>query len=109
MSEAKFDRDRRTALKVALTTVAVVPLGTLLATRSATGGDLPPLSEDDTSAKALAYVHDASKAAASRKEGQFCKNCNLIQSKQGTWRPCSIFPGKGVNENGWCKAWVGRG
>lgn len=43
-----------------------------------------------------------------RRDGQFCENGNLIQSKQGDWRPCSIFPGKLVNENGWCKAWVGR-
>jgi hypothetical protein len=21
-------------------------------------------------------------------------------------RQCAIFPGKGVNENGWCSAWV---
>ena len=53
--------------------------------------------------------YDASTAPADkRKPGTFCKNCNLIQSKEGEWRPCSIIPGKAVNENGWCIAWVGR-
>jgi hypothetical protein len=22
------------------------------------------------------------------------------------WRPCNIFPGKLVNNNGWCAAWA---
>ena len=86
-----------------------VPLATLMGSRSAVAGELPRLSLDDRSAKALSYVHDASQApAGKRKDGTFCKNCNLIQSAEGEWRPCSIFPGKAVNANGWCAAWVGR-
>jgi hypothetical protein len=109
MSESNFDQQRRMVLKLAVTGVAAVPLGTLVAQGSAWGGELQHLSEEDPTAKALNYVHDAKDApVVKRKEGTYCKNCNLIQSQQGQWRPCSIFPGKTVNENGWCAGWVGR-
>ncbi|MBL8242552.1 MAG: high-potential iron-sulfur protein, partial [Rhodanobacteraceae bacterium] len=36
-----------------------------------------------------------------------CANCNLVQGNDGdALRPCSIFPGKGVNAKGWCAAYV---
>ena len=41
-----------------------------------------------------------------RKPDEFCHNCNLVRSDSGQLRQCAIFPGKGVNENGWCSAWV---
>ena len=110
MSKARTDKGRRRVLKLALSSVAAVPLSSLLVQRQAWAGDLKQLSEDDSQAKALQYVHDASKSTnPKRQDNQFCKNCNLIQSTSGEWRPCSIFPGKAVNENGWCAAWVGRG
>ena len=109
MSKSNVDKQRRTMLKLVVTSATVVPLSSLVLSRNAWSGDLPRLSEDDSVAKALSYVHDAAAApAGKRKDGQFCKNCNLIQSRQGEWRPCSIFPGKAVNENGWCAGWVGR-
>jgi hypothetical protein len=110
MSESRFDNQRRNVLKLAVTAVAVVPLSSLLVQRKAWSGELPHLSEDDPTARAWTYVHDANDAPGDkRKEGTFCRNCNLIQSREGQWRPCSIFPGKAVNENGWCAGWVGRG
>ena len=110
MSRAITDKSRRRVLKLALSGVAVVPLSALVLNRQAWAGELPHLSEDDATAKALSYVHDASTSKdPKRGENQLCKNCNLIQSKEGEWRPCSVFPGKAVNENGWCAAWVGRG
>lgn len=109
MSSSKIDEGRRRALKIALQSVTVVSIGSLGLQHRAWSEDLPHLEEADPTAKALDYVHSADAAPAGmRKDGQYCKNCNLIQSKQGEWRPCSIFPGKAVNENGWCKAWVGR-
>ncbi|MCC5853104.1 MAG: high-potential iron-sulfur protein, partial [Alkalimonas sp.] len=39
-------------------------------------------------------------------EGQYCHNCNLIQGEDADWRPCAIFPGKLVANEGWCAAWV---
>lgn len=109
MSESNVDQQRRTVLKLAFTGVAAVPLGTLIAHGNAWGGELPHLSEDDPTARALNYTHDANNAPVDkRRDGTYCKNCNLIQSREGQWRPCSIFPGKAVNENGWCAGWVGR-
>ena len=107
MSDTHVDKDRRKALKIALTGIAVVPLSGLLLNSRADAGDLPPVAEDDPAAKGLGYVHDATKSDnPKRKPDQFCKNCNLIRSDSGEWRACQIFPGKGVNENGWCSAWV---
>ena len=28
------------------------------------------------------------------------------QAAEGEWRPCSLFPGKAVNANGWCASWT---
>lgn len=59
------------------------------------------LDPENPQAKALQYVHK------SAKEGQKCSNCALIQGADGdAWRPCSIFPGKLVNSEGWCAAWA---
>lgn len=107
MSQSQPDKGRRQALKLALTGITAVPLANLLLYSRAYAADLPPLSEDDPAAKGLGYVHDASKATDPKhKPNQFCKNCNLVRSDSGELRQCAIFPGKGVNENGWCTAWV---
>ena len=109
MSSSNVDYRRRKVLKLAVTGITAVPLSGLMLPNSARSAELPRLSEDDSTAKALKYVHDAASAPADkRKEGSLCKNCNLIQSTEGEWRPCSLFPGKAVNENGWCLGWVGR-
>ena len=107
MSQSQFDKDRRKVLKLALSGAAVVPLSSLLLPSQVSAGDLPPVDESDPAAVGLSYVHDATKSTnPKRKDNQFCSNCNLIRSEAGTWRQCAIFPGKGVNENGWCSAWV---
>jgi hypothetical protein len=72
---------------------------------------LPHLEEGDPAAKALGYVHDVArvdpKANPTFKAGSNCANCLQLQGNPGdTWRPCTIFPGKLVNANGWCKVWV---
>ena len=109
MSDEKIDKQRRNVLKVAVTGAVAVPLGSLLLHGSAHSSEMPQLSEDDPVARGLGYVHDASTAPADkRKDGTYCKNCNLIQAQEGEWRPCSIIHGKAVNETGWCVAWVGR-
>jgi hypothetical protein len=106
MKEERPDQTRRTLVKTVVATAALVPLGGL-AIRGARAEEMPRLSEDDPAAKALQYVHDAGASDnPKRKPDQFCKNCNLIRSESGTWRPCQLFPGKAVNENGWCVGWV---
>jgi hypothetical protein len=82
--------------------------------REAQAQGLPQVSEDDPTAKAMKYTHDASTVdAASRTnpaEVQHCSNCALIQGEDGAeWRPCAIFPGKSVNANGWCSVWAPKG
>ena len=69
--------------------------------------DLPKLAEDDAMAQAMKYTHDASTVdAASRANpapDQSCANCALVQGDEtAAWRPCQIFPGKLVNNKGWC-------
>jgi hypothetical protein len=59
------------------------------------------LDPQNPQAKALQYTHK------SEKPEQNCSNCALIQGNDGeAWRPCSIFPGKLVNSEGWCAAWA---
>ena len=107
MSQSQLDKGRRMVLKLVLSGAAVVPLSSLLLHSRARAEDLPPLSEDDPAAKGLGYVHDATTTTnPKRKPDQFCKNCNLVRSDSGRWRQCAIFPGKSVDENGWCSAWV---
>ena len=103
----KFDPRRRQVLSAGAAAAVAVPV-TLFLGRDVQAGDLPQLSEDDGAAKALGYLHDASKVTnPARKEGAICGNCNLYQG-EAEWGPCSVFPGKSVAKAGWCLAWVGR-
>ena len=109
MSQTSTDLQRRRVLALAAASVVAVPLASLATRGSAIASELPRLSEDDPTAKALSYVHDAANAqAGKRKDGTYCKNCNLIKGNEGAWRGCAICPGKAVNADGWCAGWVGR-
>lgn len=105
-------KTRREFLKVAAIGAAVIPAGSaVLRSAPAAADELPRLSLDDPAAVALGYVHDVADVDKSRfprfEEGQLCSNCNLISGDAGAdWRPCSIFPGKLVANDGWCSAWV---
>ena len=75
------------------------------------GSELPHLAESDPQASALGYKNDAKqvdrKKFANYQPGQTCAGCQQFQAKdKGVWQPCAIFPGKSVNANGWCSAWV---
>jgi hypothetical protein len=103
---------RRRALFTMVAAIACTPLIKLIPGNQAIAAELlPHLAEDDPTAKALNYHHDATAAPRVDKSGvaakdQFCHNCALIQSDSGDWRPCQIFPGKAVNANGWCSSWT---
>jgi len=78
--------------------------------------EMEKLEESDPTAQSLAYVHDASDVDASQQsryeEGQNCANCSLYtpdSSSEEEWGGCAIFPGKLVNANGWCSAYVPAG
>jgi len=92
--------NRRQFLGSAAAIVALSPplLGTA---RLAVAADAPRLDPNDPQAKALAYVHESSKA------GNACANCQLYSgAADAAWGPCAIFPGKQVAGAGWCSAWV---
>jgi len=106
MVDEKFSRRR--LLQGALAGLAAVPAATLIG-REAAAAEL--LSENDATAKSLAYVGDAGKvnpkANPTYKPGQSCANCIQFTGKAGAADgPCNIFPGKLVKAKGWCKVWV---
>lgn len=79
---------------------------------------MPKLEESDAMAQALGYKHDASDVnfeqfpsrADQASANEFCKNCVHYQAAPDVqWAPCTIFPGKLVNADGWCSAWVAAG
>ncbi len=91
---------RRQALKLAGGATAIVPLA-MVSGRQAFAADMVQVDPEDANAKALEFVH-----ARSNPEQQ-CKNFQLDSGEDGAdWGPCNIFPGKVVNEEGWCKSWV---
>lgn len=89
------------------------PVGCVVLESAALAQDeVPHVSLDDPTAKALYYVEDATKVdksnpmAVNYKEGQHCANCVQLQGEEGVaWRPCNLFPGKLVSASGWCSAW----
>jgi hypothetical protein len=110
MPDKSINKSRRQAVRMVLASIASVPLINLVNVAAAQAEDLPHLSEDDPQAKALSYAHDATQANRVEKQGvaadeQFCHNCQFVQTAEGEWRPCLLFPGKAVNENGWCMSW----
>ncbi len=111
MTDRPHDPRRRRVLATAVAAVAAVPFANGLLARQGWAADLPHLSEDDPTASALKYRHDAADAPRSKKSGvaagdQYCHNCRFIQGDSGQWRGCDIFPGKAVNADGWCTSWL---
>lgn len=109
---SEMNKSRRDAVKLMLGGLAAVPVLNLVGMTSVQAADLPHVDPaTDPTAKALKYVHDATTATRPDKAGtpganQNCANCQFIQAAEGEWRPCSLFPGKAVNANGWCASWT---
>lgn len=71
--------------------------------------EAPKVDEQDPTAKAVAYVHDASQTSnPAFKAGSNCANCALYKTPDADWGPCVLFPGKAVAGKGWCQAWAAR-
>ncbi|MFT5449190.1 MAG: hypothetical protein ACI9DC_004379 [Gammaproteobacteria bacterium] len=99
---------RRRFVKVTLAgAVAVLTVGV---SRSLAAADLPRLDEGDASAKALAYVHNASTVGSDLRadKSHLCGNCRFYTNADQAWGPCNLFPGKAVAAAGWCRGWVAR-
>jgi hypothetical protein len=109
-----MNKSRRDAMKVMLGGLATVPLLNLVGMASAYAEDLPHVDPaTDPTAQALKYHQDAAtadRAAAARPglppDQQHCANCQFVLADSGEWRPCSLFPGKAINQNGWCASWT---
>ena len=103
----KFDESRRHLLKRVSLGVALSPIAGV-ALRTAWAADLPLVTEDDPTAKALKYVPDASKASGD-KPGSHCGDCKLFQGAPNAAQgPCLLFPGKAVKATGWCSSWTAK-
>ncbi|HEY3808763.1 MAG TPA: high-potential iron-sulfur protein [Steroidobacteraceae bacterium] len=104
---APLNRERRALLRRLALGLAVAPAAAAVF-RPARGADkLPMLSESDPAAKAEQYVEDASRAKGAQ-SGALCSNCSIYDGAQGADAgTCTLFPGKLVKANGWCKSWSG--
>ena len=102
MSKEQDIESRRRFLKVAAgTAAAAMVVGSL--PRFARAADLPAVTDADPTAKALAYVEDASKSTnAKYVKGDDCTNCQFYSGGPTGRGPCQLFPGKSVNAKGWC-------
>ncbi len=79
------------------------------------GAALPHVVAGDPVAAALAYVENAASVDPKKnpnfKPGQKCSNCLQSKGKGNdgdAWIGCTLFPGKAVSAQGWCKAYVVR-
>jgi hypothetical protein len=69
------------------------------------------VNEKDSMAVALGYVADAkrvdTKTSPTYQPGSNCSGCSWYHGKAGdpAGGPCSFFPGRSVDANGWCRMW----
>jgi hypothetical protein len=104
---------RRSFIKAMVVGAAALPLAVQTA-RRATGADAPPvLDVNDPTAKALAYVADASSVDVRNypkyQPGQKCSNCSLWQGEPtDKLGGCELVLGQYVLSTGWCKAWEAK-
>jgi hypothetical protein len=110
---SKINQSRRDAVKLMLGGLATVPLMNLVGMAAAHAEELPHVDASHPMYGPLKYAEnaaDADRAGAARPglppEEQHCANCQFVMADSGEWRPCSLFTGYAVNENGWCASWT---
>jgi uncharacterized low-complexity protein len=97
----QFYLSRRSIIKTFASATLMAPL-----IHQAVAEDVALLSEEDTAAKAMHYVSDASRAKGA-KPGSKCANCSLYAGdSKATQALCGLFGNKQVLANGWCEAWT---
>ncbi|MEY6433404.1 high-potential iron-sulfur protein [Thioalkalicoccus limnaeus] len=114
MSDKPICKSRRDAMKMMLGGFAAIPVINLVGLGNVQASDLPPVDPaTNPIAIALKYVHDAteSERESYNRPGapaneQTCANCAFDMASEGEWRPCSLFPGMAIHENGWCTSWA---
>lgn len=104
-----FSKSRRGMLKKSALGIGAVLAPALIPWATSQAGDLPRVSEDDETAKALHYVHDATKSEKRSSNDQWCQNCRYFKGdKNSEWERCDLFPGKVVSAQGWCNVWAAK-
>ncbi|MCB1743361.1 MAG: high-potential iron-sulfur protein [Gammaproteobacteria bacterium] len=95
---------------VTLTLAGVAASQLPLGAREASAAELPPLSPDDTTAKALGYTPDASTVSVETRGGadHMCMHCRFFTPIDEATGSCSLFPGRSVAGKGWCRSWVAK-
>jgi hypothetical protein len=106
MMDKKFPR--RALLKGALAGLAAIPIVAIATRAEAAAAKVDP---NDAQAKSLGYIVDTTKVDAKanpmHKPEQKCSSCVQYQGKAtDAAAPCTIFAGKLVEGNGWCKVWA---
>ena len=102
-----IDESRRELLRKVALGMAFIPIAGV-SVPTAFAADLPLVTADDPTAKALKYVSDASKATDA-KPGSKCATCALYQGGGGSAQGgCLLFPGKAVKATGWCSSWTAK-
>jgi hypothetical protein len=101
---------RRSFIKAMVVGAAVAPLAVQPARRATAADTTPVLDVNDPTAKALAYVADASSVDVKNypkyQPGQKCSNCSLWQGEPtDKLGGCELVLGQYVLGTGWCKAW----
>ncbi|MCB1693080.1 MAG: high-potential iron-sulfur protein [Pseudomonadales bacterium] len=87
--------------------LALIPLVNLPVTARAA----EKVTEDDPTAMAMKYHHDATAAPRADKSGtaaadQFCHNCQFYTAADEGWGGCALFQNRLVAAEGWCIGWV---
>jgi hypothetical protein len=92
---------RRSIIKTLVSGAVAVPL-----INKASAEEPALLNENDTAAKSMHYVSDASRAKGA-KPGSRCANCSLYTGdSKSTQAICTLFGNKQVMASGWCEAWT---
>lgn len=105
ISSGQMDNGRRRFFATAGGAIGVAVLANAIPS-IARAEDLPHLTLDDPTAKALNYTEDNSKAGAPHQAGQECSNCNFYTGAATGFGPCQLFVGKAVNAKGWCSGYA---
>lgn len=108
MREERSKHSRRRFVSAGIAGVAA--LWVPATARTAMASDFPRVDEGDATAKALAYVHDASTVGADVRGAatRICTTCRFYTREGDAWGPCTLFPVKAVSARGWCKGWVAK-
>lgn len=103
---------RRQFLQLAVFGAGAAALSTILIGK-ARAADLPHLTLDDATAKALGYVEDTTTVDAAKypthKPTQDCAACQQFKGEAGAeYGPCTLFTGKAVHFKGWCAGFLAK-